>query len=94
MKDASQKLLPLYTQETTGQAIDFPKSPRQIFISEQKFLQLKWEMNYWKSQHKKTKEREKKLEKCQKQLLQYAGITGEKRENSRSNMDLAHKRSV
>jgi len=49
MKYASQKLLSLYTQETSGQVIDFPESPRQIFISEQEFLQLKWEANYWKS---------------------------------------------
>ena len=49
MKYASQKQLPLYTQETSGQAIDFPKTSRQILISEQEFLQLKWEVNYWKS---------------------------------------------
>ena len=56
-------LLPLYTQETIGQVIDFPESPRQIFISEQEFLQLKWEVNYWKSLHKRAKEREEKLKK-------------------------------
>ena len=30
MKYASQKQLLLYTQEISGQVIDFPKSPRQI----------------------------------------------------------------
>lgn len=44
MKYASQKQLPLYTQETSGQVVDFPESPRQILISEQEFLQLKWEV--------------------------------------------------
>ena len=63
MKYASQKQLPLYTQETSGQVIDFPESPRQILISEQEFLQLKWEVNYWKSLHKRAKEREEKLKK-------------------------------
>ena len=38
MKYASQKQLPLYSQENSGQVIDFPESPRQIFISEQEFL--------------------------------------------------------
>jgi len=28
MKYASQKLLSLYTQETSGQVIDFPESPQ------------------------------------------------------------------
>ena len=63
MKNASQKLLPLYTQETSGQVIDFPESPRQILIPEQEFLQLKWEVNYWKSLHKRAKKREEKLKK-------------------------------
>jgi len=63
MKYASQKQLPLYTQETSGQVIDFPESTRQILISEQEFLQLKWEVNYWKSLHKRAKEREEKLKK-------------------------------
>jgi len=63
MNYASQKLLSLYTQETSGQVIDFPESPRQILISEQEFLQLKWEANYWKSLHKRAKEREEKLKK-------------------------------
>ena len=63
MKYASQKQLPLYTQETSGQVFDFPKSPRQILISEQEFLQFKWEVNYWKSLHKRAKEREEKLKK-------------------------------
>jgi len=57
MKYASQKQLPLYSQEPIGQVIDFPESPRQILISEQEFLQLKWEANYWKSLHKRAKER-------------------------------------
>jgi hypothetical protein len=60
MEYASQKQLLLYTQETIGQVIDFPESPRQILISEQEFLQLKWEVNYWKSLHKRAKEREEK----------------------------------
>lgn len=63
MKYASQKQLPLYTQGTSGQVIDFPKSPRQILISEQEFLELKWEVSYWKSLHKRAKEREEKLKK-------------------------------
>jgi len=63
MKYASQKQLPLYSQEPIGQVIDFPESPRQILISEQEFLQLKWEANYWKSLHKRAKEREEKLKK-------------------------------
>ncbi|MCD4763680.1 MAG: PEP-CTERM sorting domain-containing protein [Desulfobacterales bacterium] len=53
----------LYSQETIGQVIDFPKSHRQILISEQEFHQLKWEVNYWKSLHKRAKEREEKLKK-------------------------------
>ena len=71
MKDASQKLLPLYTQETSGQVIDFSESPRQILISEQEFLHLKWEVNYWKSLHKRAKEREEKLK---KELQEKEGI--------------------
>ena len=63
MKYASQKQLPLYTQGNSGQVIDFPESPRQILVSEQEFLQLKWEVNYWKSLHKRAKEREEKLKK-------------------------------
>jgi hypothetical protein len=63
MKYASQKELPLYTQENSGQVIDFPESPRQILISEQEFLQLKWEVSYWKSLHKRAKERKEKLKK-------------------------------
>ena len=63
MKYASQKQLLLYSQETGGQVIDFHKSPRQVLISEQEFLQLKWEVNYWKSLHKRAKEREEKLKK-------------------------------
>ncbi len=63
MKSASQKLLPLSAQEAGDQRINFPQCPKQILISEQEFLQLKWEVGYWKSLFKRAKEREEDLKK-------------------------------
>jgi len=61
MKSASQNISPLYTQETDGQVIDLPQSHRKILVSEQEYFNLKWEVGYWKSLHKRAKEREEQL---------------------------------
>lgn len=61
MRSASQKQLPLYTQEINDQQIESTQSFKQILISEQEYLELKWEVGYWKSLFARAKDREKGL---------------------------------
>jgi len=70
MQSTSRNISPIYTQESTGQLIDFPQSYKQILISEQEYLQLKWEVGNWKSLYKRAKEREELLK---QELLEKEG---------------------
>jgi len=63
MNSASQKQPSLSIEKITGQQIDIPQSAKQILISEQELLRLKWEVGHWKSLFKRAKEREEKLKK-------------------------------
>ena len=63
------KRLPLSTSKIDGQIIDLPvEQSRQIFISEKEYLELKCEVGYWQSMHKKSVIREEKLKQTIKEL--------------------------
>ena len=61
MNAASQNTSLVYAQKINSQLLDFPSSSRQILISEKEYLTLKCDVGYWKSRHKKSKEREEHL---------------------------------
>lgn len=70
MKSTSQKISTIDTQNSEGQLIDFPQPYKQIFVSEQEYHQLKWEVGYWKSLHKRALVREDLLK---QELLEKKG---------------------
>ncbi len=68
MNTSCQKLIPSTCTKITEQIIDLPEeiSPR-IFITEKEYLELKWEVGYWQSMHKKALSREEALKKIIKE---------------------------
>ena len=68
MNASCQKSLSLYSTEIDDQVIDLPiELSLQIFISGKKYLELKCEIGYWQSLHKRAILRKKSSSKQYKE---------------------------
>lgn len=68
MPASHKRSLPLYTHEISDQVVAFPlEEPRQITISEKKYLGLKCEVGFWRTMHEKAIQREEILKQTVKE---------------------------
>ncbi len=93
MITSCKKTLPLHTSEIDDQIIDLPiEQSGQILVSEKEYLELKCEVGYWQTMHKKSSIREEILKRTIKEQegkirdLRHR-VFGKKSEKKSSNKD-------